>query len=214
MHTKCSSALGWGKALLHALPLYFPALIPQSIISPMSQRCIPPDPCLHRVPAERPAAHMARATCQLGQPGFVPAFDTWVCSSMSVPWDADPMQRTSSKTGRASIASCHHSRHSSLHANSHTQGLQAIAGNAFPYLTSDLLTLNSNKKMVFFQSPSWSHLTQGAGLCSTVCPLLLPVFTRLQGDTRLLAPLQERPGLTVRWANTSCVNVFLQFPCS
>lgn len=56
--------------------------------------------------------------------------------------------------------------------------------------------------MVFFQSPSQSHLTQGADLYSTVCPLLLPVFTRLQGDTRLLAPLQERPGLTDRCVTT------------
>lgn len=173
----------------------------------MSQRCIPHDPSLHHTLAEHGQDHVSAWAARLGF-----SIDTWICSSMSVPQGGDPMQRTSSMTGSASIASSITAVIPSF-AQTHTQGLASNCSNASPCLISDLLTHNSNKQVILFQSSSWSHLTQGAGLCSTVCPLLLLVFTWLQGDKHFLASLQESCGLIDRWANISCVNVFLQFPC-
>lgn len=173
----------------------------------------PPDPCLHHAPAEHLLPAWPGLCVPLGNQALLQHLThgfaaPWLCPGMVIPckghpaWLAEPLLHPAITVAIPPFAQTPTQR-----------GLQAIAGNAAPRLMCDLLPCNSSKKVVLFQSPSWSHLTQSAGLCSTVCPLSLPVFTRLQGATHLLAPLQESCGLTDTWANTSCGNVFLRFPC-
>ena len=62
-----ADALGWGKDLLHILPLRLPVLTPQSTIS----TCVPevqppPTPACTAVPTKWPAAHLAGTACRLG----------------------------------------------------------------------------------------------------------------------------------------------------